>query len=102
MNRRKNVVVFDEFNRIQYSDGGKYVREQNRLATLAKKTDHAWGSGAHFSERKGRYVRMHRGKASSYIKRMNNRQLRRDRRIDGPIRQKGIHKKLTEFWYELY
>lgn len=103
MHRIKNKMIFDyDENMVMGFENKGEVKEQKRLASLAKKTDHSWGSGAHYSTRKGRYVRMNRTKSSSYIKNQCNRKVRRDITFTYSPRQKGIHKKMSEFWHELY
>ncbi len=97
------------FNRFKKSDKhGKRVmrdrRHKNRLKSLYEDTNGWFPSGVskRTNDRGAEYyTRFYRGHASKYLKEQCNRKFRRCSDLDS-FSQKGLYRKHTEFWWELW
>lgn len=80
----------------------KRARERNRrLRKLYDATKHGYGAGAWFDTDKGRYIKYscHDKRLKTQCRRATRRRLK-NRHFDENL-QRGAHKKVFDYWWEL-
>ncbi len=76
------------------------IKHKKKLFKKAKESHYL--PGPYYDEDKGRVIMLGRGKRSKYLKQLAHRKVRRDNVENGLLYQHGQHKKLFDYWWELY
>ena len=77
---------------------------KRRYQKLYEETKHHYASGVWYDDSKGRFIRFQmsrkgRGNHVAYVKRKCNRAVRR---YKGDLTSKGLHRKVSEYWWEIF
>ena len=79
----------------------KAARERNRrLKKLNKETEHSYGAGAWFNEKKGRYIRYscHNKALKKQCRRATRRRMKN---MKDTAPRGGFYKRVFDYWWEL-
>lgn len=72
------------------------MTEQHRLSKMSKRIGKRYPQSVYFNKRKQRYVRSYRDKLSRYLKKRNNKIVRR---VDD-LPNGNAYRKVSEFWWD--